>query len=428
MNGLDELRSTLDRHAHDVVDHDLGGRLGLVHQRVRAVRRRRRAAAAGAAVLAVVVAVGVGRVTGSDPVVEPSPAKLAGLDVPGTIESLGYTYRYSSGEVGEGIAAVVLEPAPRPRLVSWGKAGADDRVTVTALDTNNAPLDYDVPDFSEFVSVPAGVEATVSARGEGEFALAVYELDLQAAPPPGLTVDGVTFREDVAGDRLLDAAVGSPGESEVTVSGPGSGTVSYRYFCADAPPGATLHLEVPGAGSVTGECDPVPDTDPGAGSGVTVEAPASGDVGARLWVTDGEEGPPLVSDDVVVALGVYAVTSERSPAAGYSVRELVEHDGRLWRRAEVRASDPGQREVVVPGREGRLPQLVVGFGRGDEVSARLEHDGTMWRSRFVNEDGVVVGPLWEGDRAAVRLLTEEVPAAARLAIALYERVDERPVD
>ena len=56
MSSIDDLRSTLERHADGLADHDLHVRPVAVRERVRAVRRRRRSALAVAAVAVVGVA------------------------------------------------------------------------------------------------------------------------------------------------------------------------------------------------------------------------------------------------------------------------------------------------------------------------------------------------------------------------------------
>jgi hypothetical protein len=56
MSTTDDLRSTLDRHASELTDHDLHVRPVAVRERIRVVRRRRRATVAGVAA-AVVAAV-----------------------------------------------------------------------------------------------------------------------------------------------------------------------------------------------------------------------------------------------------------------------------------------------------------------------------------------------------------------------------------
>ena len=49
MSTMDDLRSTLDRHASELTDHDLHVRPVAVRERIRVVRRRRRGAAGGVA-------------------------------------------------------------------------------------------------------------------------------------------------------------------------------------------------------------------------------------------------------------------------------------------------------------------------------------------------------------------------------------------
>jgi len=117
MSTLDDLRTTLDRHASGLPDDHLPERTGEVRARVRGVRRRRRAGAAGA-VAAVLALVG-GLVLGLDGVDRSADRELAGATAPASLRSLGYTYAFHRGVEGAGSASVTLPAADRPRLVSW---------------------------------------------------------------------------------------------------------------------------------------------------------------------------------------------------------------------------------------------------------------------------------------------------------------------
>lgn len=431
MNDLEQLRSTLDRHASDVVDHDVHARVGAVRHRVGVTRRRRRGAAAGTAALALAVVAGLGliRLTGETPDVEPATPRLVGLLVPSTQESLGYTYTFTDGAEGTGVAAVDLPASDRSRLVSWGTAGPDDQVTVTGLD--GAPELFDVNDFTDVARVPTGVDVTVSVRGEGELALAVYEITDDA--PAGTTRAAATFRESAAGAQLLGAAIGDPGESEVSVDPSAAGrALSYRYFCADAPRGAVMHVEDADGEFVTGGCTDGLPFDPGGAGGLETTRPTGRDDVVRLWVTQGEEGPPVTSDEIVVGLGIYAAPPPAQQVGSLGVVELVEHEGHLFRLARVVRAGPGAREAEVEGTSSPQPLLVLGFasgvGRDSEVVMGMQsQDSGGLRSQGIDAGNAPIGLLSSGDRAFVRLFPTvpgaDVPADAELAIALYERAD-----
>lgn len=429
MRDLDTLRTTLEQHASAVVDDDLGARPSAVRERASVVRRRRRAAVTGTAALALAASLGVGQLMSGSDDVEPATPRLVGLSVPTTFDSLGYTYAYADGTEGERLAAVDLSSSDRSRLVSWGTAGADDQVLITRSDA--APERYDVGDFADFVQVPIGVDVTVSVRGEGQVALAVYEIT--DAAPPGVTRDGVTFRESVAGDRLLDAVIGEPGDAELSASTEAAdGRIAYRYFCADAQPGAVLHLGDADGELVVGGCrDGVP-FDPG-GSGalekvLAVDGAVDGADVVRLWVTQGEDGPRVASGELVLGLGLYAAAPTTQEVGGLAVADLVEYEGHLWRPVQVVSASPFARKVEVAGTSSPQPRLVVGFADGvgvrSEVSMVMKYEPGGRVSQGVDSGSAPIGLLSLGDTAlvSVRGPDESAPSGALLAIVVYEPV------
>lgn len=429
MNDLDVLRSTLDQHAADVGDHDLGGRVGSVHRRVRVARRRRRTAVAGGAAVAVVAALGVGQLASPSPDPEPAGPRLAGVPAPASMDALGYTYELDRQAEGDGRATLDLAPSDTPRLVSWATAGEDDRVSVQHGEEVTA---YDVPDFSDFVWVDGGERTSISVEGAGRLGLAVYELT--DAEPPGVSGSGVTYRELVAGDALLAAAIGEPGEAELRVSTPDAPSeVRYRYFCANGPRGAVVHVDGGDGGVPVGSCDEGVPFDPGSRSSSVTIADEPGRRVARLWVTDGEDGALLDSDEVVLGVGVYD-SAARTPVGGFGVAPFIEHDGHLWRHTTTRLSEPGDRRVRAVG--GDAPLLAFGWYAAGRARVVLEHtvsdegggsdSGSSWAGEsgsITEEFGGVIGVLrGPGEEAAVRV-EGAVPAGARLAVALYEQAD-----
>ena len=98
---IDELRSTLDDRADAALGHDdTAGRVRSVHGRIAQARRRRQAAGVGATLAAAVVAVsavvvpGLLHDTAPRPADTETPARLAGVPVPGhrTVEGFDYAY------------------------------------------------------------------------------------------------------------------------------------------------------------------------------------------------------------------------------------------------------------------------------------------------------------------------------------------------
>lgn len=421
MNDLDQLRSTLDQHASDVVDHDVLGRVGAVRQRVRVARRRRRAAAAGTAALTLAVVGGVALLPerGDDPV--PTTPSVLGMTVPSSFDSLGYTYRFDRAVEGDTQVSVRLAASDEPQLVSWGTVGDDDTVEVTRYGTTTT---YDAADFSDFVLVGPGDATTVRVDGTSDVGLAVYTLGDDR--PEGVTRDGLTYRQEVAGQQLVAAAFGDPGEAEVVLEATavGQGT-RFSVDCADAPAGATIHLDLRDeeGGFVTGECGEALPFDPGATSSFGFATRPGEDVSVRAWVSDGVDGRLLVDDDVRVSVAVYDDEPTGVLAAGSDVPAVVESGGHQWTFDSVTVSVPGGDRIAAPGRDG-AQVLARGFTDAGESLVVLQHSRTGETVRADGNDlsggeiGILVGPQ---DRAVVRV-EGEVPPDAELAIALYVRV------
>ncbi len=385
MTSLDDLRATLQDHSCGMTDRDVAVRAASVHRRVGVVRRRRRAAISGAAAV-LVVAGGVALLPGGDENVAPEPSTddvLVGVDVPPTMESLGFTYALNqSAEGGLGRVRVALSASSEPRLVSWATAGDEQGVTVEAP-TLSGPTAYDVPDFGDFTYVPAGSRATVEVRadqGEPVLTLAVYTLSDDR--PAGTTKDGVTFRRDVAEGTLLGAAVGDPGQEELSVpataTGPG---VSYRYFCSGGPADAYLHIAylrderqelVDGAG-----CDDDTPVDAAAMGGTGRATRPGNDVGVRFYVTEGPDGPPLSSPGLRLGIGVYGLDHDPVGPEGF-LPATLEHGGHVWRRVDVLRSTDGSREVTgtAPADEGVVLAVVYGNVVDGSVVVRADLGGS----------------------------------------------------
>ena len=96
------------------------------------------------------------------------------------MSSLGYTYTFAAGAVraraGSGSTSL---PPDGPRLVSWATSGPDDEVTLRGVD--DRPRTVTTDDFGDFVRVPPQRDGTITVTGEGDVALAVY--DLSGAAP-----------------------------------------------------------------------------------------------------------------------------------------------------------------------------------------------------------------------------------------------------
>lgn len=427
MNDLEQLRTTLGRHADDVADHDPLARVGAVRQRVRVVRRRRRAATVGAAALTVAVVGGLVLVPGSGRDLEPATPTVLGMTVPSSFDSLGYTYAFErTAAADDGRASVRLPAADVPQLVSWGTVGDDDTVEVTR---HGSTTTYEAADFTDFVLVGPGDATSVRVVGGSAVGLAVYELTSDR--PDGVTRDGLTYRQEVAGRQLIAAAFGEPGEAEVSLDATAvSRGVSFRVDCAGAPGNSSLHLDLGEEGGfVTGQCDETLPFDPGSAGSTSIRTRPGEDVSVRAWVSaglDGEgDGPMLVSDEVVIAVSVYDDAPSGRVVAGSDVPEVVESGGHPWVFDSLAVSRPGQRSLSAAGRDGQQV-LAIGYARaGDRSTVALEHSetGETVRGEGTNlaggEIGILSGPR---EQASARVIGP-VPDGAELAIALYVRME-----
>ena len=166
MNGINDLRDTLERHADSVVDDRAHERHTDVHRRVRSARRRRRDVVAGVAAAALAV-VGVVTLLPDGDGAPPEPThEVVGAPAPDELTALGYRYAFTTSVDGEdGRAVVKLEGSPKPRLVTWATSTDDQRARVQ-VDVE-PPLAYDVPDFGDWVEIPAGVSAKVMVNTDG---------------------------------------------------------------------------------------------------------------------------------------------------------------------------------------------------------------------------------------------------------------------
>ena len=385
MNSLDDLRATLDAHASDL-DAEAGagvGRAASVRGRVHVVRRRRRAAAAGASA-AVLAAVGALTLlpTGSERAI--APATVVGVRVPTTMTALGFGYDLAEGIDGkDGKVSVELAASDSPRLVSWATSGADRGVVVRSAEAET-PVPYRVDDFGDYVYVPAGSGGQVTVRAdEGDPGLAIYTLG--EARPEGYSKGGVTYRRSGAVGELAGAVVGEPGQVDVSFDAAaapaGAEGVRFALFCVDGPADAFLELEVGGkaVSSLGTSCDGPLDPDGSAGVVTSFRIKPGRDLSARVYATDGYEGPLLQDDDLVLGVAAYTTDSYVTDVGSEESRALVvENGGHRWERIDtvrLGSVEGGERTVTstVPDVDGPVLAIVqtrtsgptaVEFGEG----------------------------------------------------------------
>ena len=426
MSTLDDLRTTLDRHASGLPDDHLTDRTGAVRARVRVVRRRRRAGAAGA--LAVVLAVVGGAVLGLGSPDRSADRELAGATAPSTLRSLGYTYAFARGVEGDGSATVRLAASDRPRLVSWATSGRD-RVTVTG--PYGERYDSRAGDFGDFQVVPGGDAVRVTVTGErvGEVGLAVYEPT--GAAPPGVTVDGVTYRDQVGDQRLVGAAIGPAGENRVSgrvrVVG---GRLRAKIMCSGFDGTAWVHLEIAGrpAGTLGGReaCQRAGD-DPGAEGSYTVprltDYAAAGEtveVSVTVTARQAVTSAPVTGDDLRVGFGLYR-PGARVRVGGQQLDRVVEDGGHTYR--VLTSVDVRTRSTEVTGlpARGRLV-FAVTYASDGLSGVRVRHGGHVLGLGRSSAGGTISQASRGLGSSAVVEFRGDDPSDF-LGLTVYERVD-----
>lgn len=381
MNTLDDLRDTLAREAGSAPNAHHTELSRTARSRAAQHRQRQRALAAFVAV----GAIGTAGLVASWPDDSGSPVAdtVFGIDVPQEQRSLGWTYDLEVVEARTDAATVEVElPASgEPMLVSWATEGDDDAVRVTRP-YERVPYASSAGDFDDFVWVPPGdggvVKVQASAPG---VALAVYAIDREKLPAGVGDISGPFFRRDVAGQTLLGAAVGDPGEArvevEVDVPDDEDSRIGLAHTCAAAPKGTQVHVGIAGEEGdlVFGVCQGE-ESDPGGSLNSVFEKGefAGRRVTFQVWLTRrGVELSGGDAADVRVGLGVYLVNESSVEAAGQQFDEVLESHGRTWQLAEVVTGKPTELRVRVP-RDGGTYLLAA--GSDGAASYRVRADGT----------------------------------------------------
>jgi hypothetical protein len=332
--------------------------------------------------------------------------------------SLGWTYAFAEGTEDDDTAELRLEPSDEPRLVTWATQGSDQAVTVQRA--AERPWSSTSEDFADFTVVDPGFDGRVSVTGNGPVAVAVYELTDEA--PEGYTRSGVTFRGDVAGRRLLGAAVGNSGQADLQVEVPlPSGRVVVPTLCAGGGKGTWTHLSVDGREVSWGPGCSDDRFDPGAGGNeMPVRDPGLATV--RVWVTDGEDGPVVDDDDLVLGVGVYQPEPDVATAARQKVERLVERDGHVWRLVDTTDGEVGGRELVVPAHAGPETLVRVYFTNQRGI-AHAVLNGRRTGAGFGGGTGSTYAGILYGEGTAGAIVTGDPGPRGQLGLARYERVD-----
>lgn len=446
----DELRAMLQEHGDEVTDAGVHQRLDSVRGRVRQVRRRRTAGVVGVVAAAAVGLVGV-VVPGTldqDSGPAEAPTRLAGHEVPRTEVAAGYTYEYVRGveaEAAKGPLRLRLPASDEPRLVMWaGSAGSGHTLRLDVLGSEGG-LVRPVGDFEDYQLLwPHTAHRLVLAQDDAEaddrLALAVFELSDQR--PAGVTRNGITYRERILDDTLLDAVIGDPGEATVKtrVTLP-AGELRLSATCFGREVGLGTGYEV--VVSVEdrdlwgASCSEHSQIDQGSdGSTVTNELRRRGfapgdvvEVRARLEHMDAED-VPVEDTDAVVGIGAYKEGGDTLRVAGWDLPERIEHEGHEWALSTVSESAAGDAVHTFTRDAGTDPVLLVtatkDLANGSRV--RLEVDGRVRESMefYTGPEAGSWGPdtvLEPGRGREVTLRVRKgLTDRTRLAAVLYEMV------
>ena len=434
------LHNVLEEHARDVHGIPTGDRLGQVHGRIRGVRRRRRAGVAAVAAAAIAV-IGLVTLLPRHPEAAPTDRDLAGHTAPKAMDSLGFSYEFADASEGDGRVQMRLPESDRPRLVTW--AGSDSQVELRST----ADIDGDgsgpdrvtstATDFSDFHYVRPGEPLNLTVQSEqGQVAVAVYDLERL---PDRVFHDGVFFRKDAAGSKLIGASFGDPGETEITATFtmPEHG-LQTSEICYGAPEGYSWAMKVVPGVTHSAPCGQSDLFDPAAGlspvDGLPTDGLQPGDrVTARIWLTDGRdslrgEQPVVEAPDVRLGLALYAAPAPAATVGGHEFATLIERDGHLYAYADSTSSTPGSADLSWTVEAGETPLLVMSFSSNGRagILKRFADDrqiDVIARGPAPGGHTEIIGVI-RNDSVVYRMTGRSVIAPRTvLGFATYERVD-----
>ena len=419
MNTLSDLRSTLGEHAEQVPHGEAVARTAAVRHRVSVVRRRRRAVGAGVLSVALLAGGAAALANRGHSDALPSAPTILGVKAPTTMTSLGYTYRTDgSSHTVEDHGTIQIDESTRPRLVTW----TTDRPTTVRLQLPDLQLwTSSVSGFHDSVVIPPGRGGTLDVRVDaGQVGLAMY--DVTDAQPPGVTRDGITFRDTVAGAPLLTAAIGAEGQRVVRTSFVGvRGQVTIAVLCAGLPSDSLVHVTMAGAENTAGCGDTVFDP----GSDVVGRLPSA--MPDRLFRSG--SGPPTRgptspcprarSDGVRIGVGLYGPVESRQ-VSGAGVDQTIEYGGHTWRLAALHRSDGSPIKVSRRPRP-TVAQVVMKTIVGKPTYLHFTATEAPDQSFGASGQGAgVSGPYWVPADAVVRA-SRSTPGA--FGVAIYTRTD-----
>lgn len=404
MSTLHELRTTLEQHADNLHDTERVDRAATVRQRVRVVRRRRITTVVLAAVVAIVAVAGLAGALRTPHEVQPAD-RLLGVDVPGEIEVLDVPYALDDRHE--------LTDDPRLRL---GDAGHDRALLLvaTGLGSGTATLYADGEAVARVraddpLAAPVTIgdtEADLRVRldgtdGAARAGVAVYEATGEL--PPGVSNGTAVFREQVAGNRLLDAGFLEPGESAIVLQTQGAlRDLRFTFYCV-APDDIWVTLAIADNEAAGTGCGNHTGLDAGTGTSVVIDQqPAHPDGSAvRVYLTEGALGAQLTSpDDMVLGAAVYERSVADQQVLDDRVDTRVEFAGRTWVLDEVVGGS-----AAVDTADGDVLLGLVTDGSGQRVSwaGSLDRGGSATMTTNAGgTNSLLAGVLLAGDRYDVR--------------------------
>lgn len=290
--------------------------------------------------------------------------------------------------------------------------------------------------------VAVAAVALAVVPGAGESGADVSVAGPGPAPTGAYTMNGVTFQEEVLGEHLLAAAVGNPGETEVTLEMkvPQTGLRFSELCFGPGYADRTMTVTVDGTEITGAPCTEEAPSNPGA-DGTTFTDPVTG-MGEQLGLHPGDTievravvmkryarpgGGDAAADgsQVVAGIGVY---EDLGSADGPWVElpDEIVRDGRTWELDTVTEGVPGQDVLGSRAGRGYEPVLVVLGHRGlrGPVEYRASWDGSDPVSRVLRgpESGgwQAVGTMQAGPRRDVFLeVTHGSVEGAKLALGEY---------
>lgn len=438
---LQDLRDELTARATDPDDHTADLLPG-VRRKIRRTKRRRIATAAGtvAAIAALVVAVVPSAIDTS----QPDPAD----NVPDNITKHGVTLdgamgpdRLETGTIGEpGSSQLSIDWIPTTHdvgvyafcqatqvstryQVAINRQVAAYGACSTSVDTGDEHMLRS--DDSVWLNTPSGQPATFSVelvddKGKpvqdqaAQLALGIYRAGEQKRPGPPVRIppaapgdyekDGVRYRAQAGGDKLISAQVADRGQGQVSLTFEAAdGPMVLHTFCTADNFGVNsyygLRITLNGVVRNTGACwSETIDAVQGPAGTLTDVAKAGEQVVATATLVD-QNGRTVSMPEARIALGVYQKGAQRQVADGVALDELTEYQGYSYRLADVQTLDAVAGKPLQLATPAGQPFLIA-YGSSDLGSSKATVKLTGLSLETSNDTGGGVATVGEEARGA----------------------------